>query len=200
MKNLHYFRKFAVLVMSAMMVLTTFALPTFAAENKLATIKGVEGSATVVGYQFVEQNSTNYKWKPLAWVGGNQLADDSGFKFTHGNQEYTYYYESTDYGSGAKDNKPALEALANKARTTTVPAATKVAFTAKDSTAASTDFTSTLSKLGSYLVVVDSNNTDTDSVTVYSPMVVSLAYALDNMGTPDDPKDDEYTMQAGPSQ
>ena len=123
MKNLHYLKKFVVMVLAAMMTLSTFAMPTFAAENKVATIKGVEGSATVVGYQFVEQNSTDYKWKPLDWVGGTQLADDSGFKFTHGNQEYTYYYESTDYGSGAKDNKPALEALANKARTTTPPAA-----------------------------------------------------------------------------
>lgn len=195
MKNLHLIKKLVVMVLSLAMVMTTFAVPSFAAENKVATIKGVEGSATVTGYQFVEQNSTTYKWKPLGWVGGTNLTDDSGFTFTHGNQTYTYYYESTDYGSGAKDNKPALEALANKART--AASITSVPFTAKNKNDKTTDFTGTLDKLGSYLVVVDSDNTDTDSVTVYSPMVVSMAYALDNMGTPNDPKDDEYTMQAG---
>ena len=199
MKNLHYLKKFVVMVLAAMMTLSTFAMPTFAAENKVATIKGVEDGATVVAYQFVEQNPTDYKWKPLKWVGGTELADKSGFKFTHGNQEYTYYYESTDYASGAKDNKPALEALAQKARTTTPVAADADAsknIAVSFAQNANKDYTGTLPNLGSYVVIVDSNNTDTDSVTVYSPMVVSLAYALDDMGTTD-PKDDEYTMQAG---
>ena len=199
MKKLQSIKKFAVMVLSAMMVLTSLALPTFAAENKTATIKGVDSDATVVAYQFVEQNATTYKWQPKAWVGATELADKSGFEFTHGDTKYTYYYESTDYGSGTKDNKPALEALANKARTNppTTQQAQKVTFTAGAATDGKADFTGTLNTLGSYIVIVDSNNTNVDSVTVYSPMVVSMAYAMDDMGTPDDDSDDQYTMQAG---
>lgn len=55
MKNLHYFRKFAVLVMSAMMVLTTFALPTFAATPTSFTVGGLEEGVKATAYRIVVQ-------------------------------------------------------------------------------------------------------------------------------------------------
>ena len=63
MKNLQTLKKFAAIVVSAMMVLSTLALPTFAAaEDGDMTINGVESNATVKGYKVVYQD-TDTQWK-----------------------------------------------------------------------------------------------------------------------------------------
>ena len=67
MKNLHYLKKFVVMVLAAMMTLSTFALPTFAADGDM-TIKGVENNATVKGYKVVYQD-TDTQWKMTAAFG-----------------------------------------------------------------------------------------------------------------------------------
>lgn len=178
MKNLQTLKKFAAIVVSAMMVLSTLALPTFAAkpDNTTATIKGVEYNATVTGYQFVEQDEQTSKWKPCAWVGGTALTgkdEDKGFTFEYGGQTYTLMYD----GSG--DYAAALDALAYKAKTSTGTINTvKFSTTAQSGTG---DFTATLNKRGSYVVTAYSDNeaTGENGITVYKPMVVSRAVAVD---------------------
>lgn len=56
MKNSNLFKKFAVMVVSAMMVMTTFAMPTFAATN--ATIGGLEEGVTPTAYKIANVTAT----------------------------------------------------------------------------------------------------------------------------------------------
>lgn len=53
MKNLHYLKKFVVMVLAAMMTLSTFALPTFAATGNV-TITGLEPGVTPTAYKIAD--------------------------------------------------------------------------------------------------------------------------------------------------
>lgn len=54
MKNLHYLKKFVVMVLAAMMTLSTFAMPTFAAVDQADfTVKGLDQAAEVTAYKIV---------------------------------------------------------------------------------------------------------------------------------------------------
>lgn len=55
MKNLHYLKKFVVMVLAAMMTLSTFAMPTFAADTKTGsvTVSGLENGAEAEAFKIV---------------------------------------------------------------------------------------------------------------------------------------------------
>ena len=182
MKNLHYLKKFVVMVLAAMMTLSTFALPTFAADNSTATIKGVEYDATVTGYQFVEQDAKTSKWKPSEWVGAKENADKTGFTFKYGDPEveYTYIYQ------GGSSNADALDALAYKAKTYSGDKTINTVTFSTTATSGKGDFTGTLNSRGSYLVTAYSNNkvTGKKGITVYKPMVISKALKVGEDGKP----------------
>ncbi|MBP3895896.1 MAG: isopeptide-forming domain-containing fimbrial protein [Mogibacterium sp.] len=55
MKNLHYLKKFVVMVLAAMMTLSTFALPTFAAGSP--TVSGLEEGVIATPYKIADVNS-----------------------------------------------------------------------------------------------------------------------------------------------
>ena len=57
MKNLHYLKKFVVMVLAAMMTLSTFALPTFA-KNGPVTITGLEKDVQVTFYKIADVNAS----------------------------------------------------------------------------------------------------------------------------------------------
>lgn len=56
MKNLHYLKKFVVMVLAAMMTLSTFALPTFAAASP--TVSGLEDGVIATPYKIATVDST----------------------------------------------------------------------------------------------------------------------------------------------
>lgn len=55
MKNLHYLKKFVVMVLAAMMTLSTFALPTFAAGSP--TVSGLEEGVVATPYKIADVNT-----------------------------------------------------------------------------------------------------------------------------------------------
>jgi len=172
MKNLHYLKKFVVMVLAAMMTLSTFAMPTFA-DGKAMTIKGVEYTekevngktvtTEVVGYQIVSKNDNN-EWVPNTdyleevkqTVDGKEKV--TGWKVKGTNIAYPMPSPTnTESPSGA-----ALQALAKIAQTKTKT----IDFTYVP---ADKNFVNTDDTKGSFLVLVKNNN----STETYNPMLVS---------------------------
>lgn len=160
MKNLHYLKKFVVMVLAAMMTLSTFALPTFAAAGD-ATVTGVEDGATVKAYQFITQNENN-KWIPATWVGATEVKAGESFKVTDpydSTKSATFNVTSTEY------NKDALAIIANIIRSkTTEPASVTLNGNATNG------YKGNLANKGAYLVLVTPPSGKT---TVYMPAVIS---------------------------
>lgn len=170
MKNLHYLKKFVVMVLAAMMTLSTFALPTFAAETD-AKISGVESGAKVMAYQFVTQD-TNNDWvmtKAMLDTGKVVLkpnTDDPAYK----NNGYTYIVTDPDDASVKAEiditaesyNKAALAIISKLVPKT----GAGVVELEEDGTTG--NYSAALPKYGSYVVLV----TDT-TARIYSPMVIS---------------------------
>ena len=93
MKNL---KKFVVMVLAAMMTLSTFALPTFAAQSTTLTVKGVDANATVKAYQVVTKDANN-NWKMVDDYGTPGTGDNAGKWFVKGTQvEYNIEEPSAD--------------------------------------------------------------------------------------------------------
>jgi len=159
MKNLHYLKKFVVMVLAAMMTLSTFALPTFAAAGD-ATVTGVEDGATVKAYQFITQNAKK-QWIPVDWLGATEKVDGQSFKVTDpydSTKSATYNITSTEY------NKEALAIIANIIRSkTTEPASVTLTGNAANG------YKGNLANKGAYLVLVTPPSGKT---TVYMPAVI----------------------------
>ena len=173
MKNLHYLKKFVVMVLAAMMTLSTFAMPTFAA-GKAMTIKGVEYTekvvngktvaTEVVGYQIVSKDADSHEWVPNPdYFDKVEETKDgkvvvTGWKVKGTNIAYPMPVAgNTESPSGA-----ALQALAKIAQTKTKT----IDFTYKP---ADKEFVNTDDTKGSFLVLVKNNN----STETYNPMLVS---------------------------
>lgn len=87
MKNLHYLKKFVVMALAAMMTLSTFAMPTFAAQkDSQVTISGVEADATVTVYQVVKYENGEWKLvdsdKPVTLTNGSPAANPTAAEVT----------------------------------------------------------------------------------------------------------------------
>ena len=68
MKNLHYLKKFVVMVLAAMMTLSTFAMPTFAAKTNPGTtikITGIDNNANVSAdaYKVIKQDASGNSYR-----------------------------------------------------------------------------------------------------------------------------------------
>lgn len=150
MKNLHYLKKFVVMVLAAMMTLSTFALPTFAAKDSQIIVKGVEKDATVTAYKIVEEG--NGEWVAI---------DFDGTKVT--------INETTSNNVKTQTVAPTAEQIADIA--SKVTGGTVL-------TASGDDYVSTANALdpGLYLILV----TETSGQYVYNPMVVGLDYSGGN--------------------
>lgn len=146
MKNLHYLKKFVVMVLAAMMTLSTFALPTFAAKDSQIVVKGVESGATVTAYKIVEEGN-----------GGWEAIDFDGTTVTITATEKD--------GVKTQTVAPTAQEIATIA--SKVTGGTKL-------TASGDDYVSTANALdpGLYLILV----TETSGKYVYNPMVVGLDY------------------------
>lgn len=192
MKNLHYFRKFAVLVMSAMMVLTTFALPTFAVSGESTTLKveDVDSGATVSAYKVVDKDD-NGNWKMVATYGeqkklkvdneGNLVKENGNYVVDEKDGKATWVVKDTlipyDFERPSSD---ALNALASMAQGQTKT------FTFDPPAGTETAFTKSVSKdyLGSYLVLVVPGEGEVG--VSYNPMLVSVNPEGDGVKTDDD--------------
>lgn len=164
MKNLHYLKKFVVMVMAAMMTLSTFALPTFAAGGD-ATITGVEDGASVKAYQFITQDDSK-KWYPAGWLGATNVKAGETFtvKDPYNGDEAVFSIQSQDY------NKKALSIIANIARKKIADkeadAPTPVTFTGNEANG----YKGNLANKGAYVVLVDP---EAGKTTVYMPAMIS---------------------------
>jgi len=167
MKNLHYLKKFVVMVLAAMMTLSTFALPTFAAGAPM-TINGVtneagvfDKDADVVGYQVVSQNEKTGEW---------ELTDTFGYSEGTG-KDKKWYIKGTDPKIEFKFNdktwKPDADALAALAKLAKGDG--DITFTANET---AKTFVNTDETKGSWLVLV----TPSQVGTIYNPMIVSRDY------------------------
>lgn len=178
MKNL--LKKFGVMIASLMLVMTTFAMPSFAVSGESTTLKveDVESSATVSAYKVVEADS-NGNWKMVDAYGEQKKLKADG-TLAVGDEEGTmtwvvkgklipYDFEDpsskalTELAKIAKDKDPTFDF--------DPPAGTEKAFTK----------TADKKMIGSYLVLV----TPADPGTVYNPMLVSVSPEADGVNTDD---------------
>lgn len=166
MKNLHYLKKFVVMVLAAMMTLSTFAMPTFAAVDD-AKVTGVEAGAVVTAYQFITQD-TNGKWIPCTWVGASAITAGDKFTVTDPYSGETAVYNIKDQTYDT--NKKALAILANIARANLADTNDKNDPTPTSFTTNGTEATGKLNNKGAYLVLVDP---PAAQATVYKPAVIS---------------------------
>ena len=191
MKNLHYLKKFVVMVLAAMMTLSTFAMPTFAASGTSTTLKveDVDSGATVSAYKVVDKDA-NGNWKMVATYGeqkmlkvdkdGNLVKEIGNYVVDQTNGKATWVVKGTlipyDFEDPSSD---ALNALAKIAQGNTAT------FTFAPPTGTEKAFTKSVTKadLGSYLVLVVPG---TNEVGVsYNPMLVSVNPEGDGVKTDD---------------
>ena len=81
MKNLHYLKKFVVMVLAAMMTLSTFAMPTFAAKGSV-TIEGLEAGLTPTAYKIADvvKNGDGDSVKRIKDAQGKDIIGESQVK------------------------------------------------------------------------------------------------------------------------
>jgi len=151
MKNLHYFRKFAVLVMSAMMVLTTFALPTFAATPTSFTVDGLEQGVKATAYRIVVQEDDSKENKGATkLVVADSIADVEKPK----QEEIMALVPEVQKSSYAK-----LTGAQTLGPVTVAENAKTATFTGASS--------------GMYLVIFENSK---DAEYIYNPVIVSIKY------------------------
>jgi len=161
MKNL--LKKMAMITASLMLAMTTFAMPSFAADPTSMTISGVtneagafDANATVVGYKVVEQNKDG-DWKLTDTFGDKAKFEETGKWFIKGTD--------IEFKFGEKDWLPDAKALAALAKL--APATENIKFTASGQ-----KYVNTGTEVGSWLVLVTPGQVGT----IYNPMIVSRDY------------------------
>ena len=186
MKNSNLFKKFATIVMAAMMVLSTFAMPTFAAgEDSQVIISGVEKGATVTLYKVVKEvNGTWVLEKDTVAVGediaettpetGKTVVQVKGIRTTTITKNGQSIKTVEVIPSAAKISQIAD----NPAGLTSFKTYWDDADKTYKSYLADDENDDTIKKLepGVYVAVV----TGTSSDTIYNPMVVSIDYSPTN--------------------
>lgn len=181
MKNLHYLKKFVVMVLAAMMTLSTFAMPTFAATTKAGTTLEITGfdntdNVSVKAYKVIKQDD-NGDWINM----------------------YPSILEGLEYVTGSTDKikgdvtitQDQIEALATKAQKGDLDSSkvdgdwtandTKTALTKNLAGSAGLKYGTEEKKgAGMYLVLIENSakgeakNADDSTVRVYNPMVISI--------------------------
>jgi len=174
MKNLHYFRKFAVMVLAAVMTLTTFALPTFAATPTSFTVNGLEKGVIATAYRIVVQEDDSKDNKGATrLVVADSIAD----------VEKPTQEEITALVSEVQKSTYADLAGAQKLGPVTVAENKTATFTGASS--------------GMYLVTFKNSE---DAEYIYNPVIVSINYddeAAPSFTTGDNKFGEEYGKKDG---
>ena len=194
MKNL--LKKFGVMIASLMLVMTTFAVPSFAVSGDSTTLKveDVESTATVKAYQVVKRDG-NGNWIMDSAYGEQKKLTAAGALAGEGEEgTVTWVVKGTLIPYSFEDpSSKALTALAliaqakEAAENKKTPPATAATFTFDKPAGTEKAFTKTITKqtnrteLGSYLVLVE----PADPGTVYNPMIVSVNPEADGIKTDD---------------
>ena len=171
MKNLHYLKKFVVMVLAAMMTLSTFALPTFAekVDDTKIKVSGLPTSGvTVKAYKLIKQDETG-KWIPANNLNAAKLGIDAKTnKVKIDSTSVLEFAQKTDWPANSAITGFSVEG-GNWVKN--LPNPTGKTYGESDTTGA-----------GMYLVLVENTATNdkldnadaAGMVEVYNPMIVSI--------------------------
>ena len=149
MKNLHYLKKFVVMVLAAMMTLSTFAMPTFAASTAQFTVTGIDGAAEATAYKIVSISEGADKGSAKLVLAKNKANDASSIADV---QKPTY--------------SEIMELATRTAELSSATTGKVIAGTVSGDTA-----TFANADPGMYLVIINSKD---NADVIYNPVVVSV--------------------------